>query len=102
MSNKEFFIAKIKSFDGEIKRIDYVLYATDGDGYVELIKQILDDYNKDCIEKISIEPCGNDDCGNGFLISESLADALIHDLSDQIICVPSDWRKNHNDIKPIQ
>lgn len=87
-----FFVVKVTYYD-EISHnedTNYCLYA--GDSFSNVTGQILNDWGKDNVISISMTEIG-DGAGESLIISESLADALEHDLSDEIICIPSNWRK---------
>lgn len=91
-----FYIAKVTYFSEMTKTEDtnYCLYA--GDSFLSVTEQILDDWGKDNIISIFMTEIG-DGLSGSLVISESLADALKHDCPDEIVCIPSHWRKQNKE-----
>ena len=87
----DFYIAKIEYYSDYLDHIEseYGLYAADS--YENAMHQISKDYGENSLEAIKLDRiCGD---GIGLTISESLADALVHDFPDEIICKKSETRK---------
>lgn len=83
---KTFFIAKVTwdPFENSKTKADYSLYAAKN--YQDAMDKVIIDYGDD-IASIELTPC-SDNLGEGMLVSESLANALIQGLSEEIVCQP--------------
>ena len=62
------------------------------DNYKGAMEQVLEDWGEDCLISVKLTAIG-DECGGSFSISETLADALIHDLPEDLYVTPTEWRR---------
>ena len=88
----KYYIARIEYYSeyDDKEKISYALVAANS--YKEATDKVCEDWGEDDIESISLTIFNDEDCGT-VSISESMADAFIHDITEDVYCVPSEWRR---------
>ena len=93
-TNYNLYVGKVEWYSDydEKEKTSYCIIPADN--FSGAMDQIVEDWGEDCLINVSITPIG-EDCGS-VNISESMADALIHDIPEDVYCVPSEWRRKQD------
>ena len=69
----------------------HTLYAAES--YQDAMKWVVNDWGEDDLISVTIHSIGDDEDGYSLMISESMADAMLHDMVEDVYCVPTEWRR---------
>lgn len=91
-SDSKFYVAKVTYISplSDKEMTDYNLYA--GDSYAEALNKVISDYSECDVAAISLASIFTE--GESLSLSKSLAEAFMYDLTDEVECIPTEWRKN--------
>ncbi len=91
---KQLYIAKIEyiNIDMEEKVAYAILPAND---YSEAAMIIEDEWGKDEVSGLELHCVADDKETSAICISETMADAFIHDMPTEVYCLESEWRRKH-------
>lgn len=74
----------------EKEKTTHAIYAAES--YQDAMKWVINDWGEDELITVTIHALGDDEEGYSVMISESMADAFLHDIVEDVYCAPSEWR----------
>ena len=89
------YLAKVNwysEYEDKEKSTHYIFAATSFAGAAE---KLVEDWGEDSIVTMTISPIGDDEDANGITISESMYNALLHDMPEDVYCLPSEWKRKY-------
>lgn len=81
----------------EQKKTAHCIYAAES--YQDAMRLIIKDWDEDNLISVTIHAIGDDEECYSLTISESMADAFLHDMVENVYCVPSEWRRKQESKK---
>ena len=89
------FVAKIEWYSEYQDREQSSYYVFGETSYAAAAQKIVDEWGESAITSITLSMIGDDEDANGITISESMYDALVHDMPEDVICLKTEWRQKY-------